>query len=149
MYMINSPPILLCLKNKKMKRTDSEVISFITWVLPLEVPLGQLLYWQVSTTATVTYSPKVCLLPFVSKKPESQLKLAQMAALSFMALLHSCTRAKSMQSCELSQRVTSLFVTLWSVAHQPPLSVGFSRQEHWNALPCPPLGDIPAPGIKP
>ena len=31
-------------KKQKMKRTDSEVISFITWVLPLEVPLGQLLY---------------------------------------------------------------------------------------------------------
>ena len=37
----------------------------------------------------------------------------------------------------------------WTVAHQAPLSVGFSRQEYWNGLPCPPPEDIPNPGIKP
>ena len=42
-----------------------------------------------------------------------------------------------------------LFVTLWTVAHQAPLSMGFSRQEYWNELPCPPPGDLPNPGIKP
>ena len=31
-----------------------------------------------------------------------------------------------------------LFVTLWSVAHQTSLSMGFSRQEYWSGLPCPP-----------
>jgi len=35
------------------------------------------------------------------------------------------------------------------VAHQAPLSMGFSRQEYWSALPCPPPGDIPYPGIEP
>ena len=34
-------------------------------------------------------------------------------------------------------------------AHQAPLSLGFSRQEHWSGLPCPPAGDLPHPGIKP
>ena len=33
-----------------------------------------------------------------------------------------------------------LFVTLWTVAHQAPPSMGFSRQEYWGALPCPPPG---------
>ena len=42
-----------------------------------------------------------------------------------------------------------LFVTLWTVAHQAPLSMGFSRQEYWSGLPCPPPGDLPNPGIKP
>ena len=42
-----------------------------------------------------------------------------------------------------------LFVTLWTVAHQAPLSMGFSRQEHWSGLPCPPPGDLPDPGIEP
>ena len=32
---------------------------------------------------------------------------------------------------------------------QTPLSIGFSRQEYWSGLPCPPLGDLPHPGIKP
>ena len=42
-----------------------------------------------------------------------------------------------------------LFVTIWPVAHQGPLSMGFSRQEYWNGLLCPPSGDLPDPGIKP
>ena len=42
-----------------------------------------------------------------------------------------------------------LFVTLWAVAFQAPLSTGFSRQEYWSALPCPPPEDLPDPGIKP
>ena len=42
-----------------------------------------------------------------------------------------------------------LFVTLWTVAHQAPLSMGFSRQEYWSGLPFPPPGDLPDPGIEP
>ena len=42
-----------------------------------------------------------------------------------------------------------LIVTQWAVAHQAPLSMGFSRQEYWSGLPCPPPGDFPDPGIKP
>ena len=41
-----------------------------------------------------------------------------------------------------------LFATLWSVAHQPILSMEFSRQEYWSGLPCPPPGDLPDPGIR-
>ena len=40
-------------------------------------------------------------------------------------------------------------MTLWIVAGQAPLSVGFSRQAYWSGLPCPPPGDLPKPGIKP
>ena len=35
------------------------------------------------------------------------------------------------------------FVTLWTIAHQAPLSMGFSRQEYWSGLPCPPPGIFP------
>ena len=42
-----------------------------------------------------------------------------------------------------------LFVTLWTAARQVSLSMGFSRQEYWSGLPCPPPGDRPNPGIKP
>ena len=41
------------------------------------------------------------------------------------------------------------FVTPWTVAQQAPLSMGFSRQEYWNGLPCPPAETLPNPGIKP
>ena len=42
-----------------------------------------------------------------------------------------------------------LFATLQTVAHQAPLSMGFSRPEPWSGLLCPPLGDLPDPGIEP
>ena len=42
-----------------------------------------------------------------------------------------------------------LFATLWSIACQAPLSVGFSRQEYWSGLPCPPAEALPKQGIKP
>ena len=41
------------------------------------------------------------------------------------------------------------FATSWTVTHQTPLSMGFPRQEYWSGLPCPPLGDLPNPGIRP
>ena len=42
-----------------------------------------------------------------------------------------------------------LFATLWTVAHQAPPSMGFSKQEYWSALPFPSPGDLPNPGIEP
>ena len=42
-----------------------------------------------------------------------------------------------------------LFATLWTVAFQAPLSMGFSRQESWSGLPFPSPGDLPDPGIEP
>ena len=55
------------------------------------------------------------------------------------------------QACmcvKLLSRV-QLFATPWTAACQAPLSRGFSRQEYWSGLPCPPPGDLPHPGIKP
>ena len=42
-----------------------------------------------------------------------------------------------------------LFVTPWTVAHQAPLSMGFSRQEYWSGLPFPSPGDLPDPRMEP
>ena len=42
-----------------------------------------------------------------------------------------------------------LFATLWTVAHQALLSMGFSWQEYWSQLPCPPPGDLPYPRTEP
>ena len=52
-------------------------------------------------------------------------------------------------ACMLSHfSQVQLFSTLWTVAHQAPLSMGFFRQEYWGGLPCPPPGDLPSPGIE-
>ena len=40
-------------------------------------------------------------------------------------------------------------MTLRTLAHQAPLSMGFTRQEYWNGLPCPLQGDLPDPAIEP
>ena len=48
----------------------------------------------------------------------------------------------------LLQRVR-LFATAWTIGHQAPLSMGFSKQEYWSRLPCPPPGHLPDPGIEP
>ena len=54
-----------------------------------------------------------------------------------------------LRSCACSViSIMSNSVTLWTVAHQAPLPMGFSRQEYWIGLPCPPSGDLPNPGIK-
>ena len=50
--------------------------------------------------------------------------------------------AQSRQSC-------LTFCNLWTVAHQAPLSMEFSRQEYWSGLPCPPSGDLPNTAIEP
>ena len=41
-----------------------------------------------------------------------------------------------------------IFVTPWTVDHQAPLSMEFSRQEYWSGLPFPTPGDLPNPGIE-
>ena len=54
--------------------------------------------------------------------------------------LDQCVLAKLLQSC--------LTLTLWTVAHQAPLPMAFSRQEYWSGLPCPSPEDLPNPRIK-
>ena len=60
-------------------------------------------------------------------------------------LYHWATREAGSSMCS----VVSDSATLWTVAWQAPLSMGFSRQEYWSGFPCPPPGDLPNPGIKP
>ena len=55
-----------------------------------------------------------------------------------------------LHACELSHfSCARFFVTLWAVAHQASLSMGFSRQEYWSGWPCPPPGDLCDPGTEP
>ena len=56
-----------------------------------------------------------------------------------------------MHACVLSHSVMPKSLQPYGlcVAHQAPLSMGFSRQEYWSGLPCPPPGDLLDPGIEP
>ena len=55
---------------------------------------------------------------------------------------------KKGKETEVAQSCLTL-CDLWTVAHQPPPSMGFSRQEYWSGLPFPSPGDLPDPGIEP
>ena len=61
------------------------------------------------------------------------------------------TGFSKMQMCCLLSHFSCvwLFETLWTLAHQAPLAMGFSRQEYHSGLPCPPPGDLPDTGIEP
>ena len=60
---------------------------------------------------------------------------AEVESLSHTHLHRMCTRAESLQSCP-----TLCDSTEWG--RQAPVSMGFSRQEYWSGLPCPPPGDL-------
>ena len=45
--------------------------------------------------------------------------------------------------------LSHFFAILWTVVHQAPLCMGFSRQEYWSGLPCPLPGDLPDLGMEP
>ena len=55
-----------------------------------------------------------------------------------------------MCACVLSHfSPVGLFLTLFTVPRKAPLSMGFSRQEYWSGLPCPPQGIFPTQGLNP
>ena len=56
-------------------------------------------------------------------------------------------KRRAKQLCMPIHSVSASVVTPWTAAHIP-LSMGFSRQEYWSGLPCPPPGDLPDPGIQ-
>ena len=68
--------------------------------------------------------------------------------LAFRIGAHVFSPVVSCRAMPSSFSHVQLFATLRTVAHQAPLSMGFSRQEYWSGLPCPPPGDLPDPGIE-
>ena len=69
------------------------------------------------------------------------------AAMSVLGL--SVTFHQNQRELSLYLSRVRLFATPWTVAHQAPLSMGFSRQEYWSGLPFPSPGDLPNPGFEP
>ena len=66
-----------------------------------------------------------------------------------MTSLHQDTYIKNVKVKMLVFQSCPTFATLWTLAHQVPLSMEFSRQEHWNGFPFPPPGDLPDAGTEP
>ena len=64
-------------------------------------------------------------------------------------VISSCLFLPCNIMCVSHSVVSDSFVTPWTVEHQTPLSMEFSRQEYWSGLPFPSPGDLPDPGIEP
>ena len=102
-------------------------LSATLWAVACQAPLSMEFsrqeYWSVLPYLTLGDLPNPGIEPTSSAS----------AALACMVL--------SRFSC------IQLSVILWTVARQAPLFMGFSRQEYWSVLPCPPPGDLPNPGM--
>ena len=83
-------------------------------------------------TASAPSIPELGALP-LARSPQSRP--------SYLHLSHMCGGLVT------ESRLT--LVTPWTIAHQAPLSVGFSRKKHGSGLPFPSPGDLPHPGIEP
>ena len=75
------------------------------------------------------------------KFQNAKLEFAMLATI-YTAFTLYCVLCLVAQSCPT-------LATLWTVARQASLSMGFSRQEYWSGLSCPPPWDLPNPGIEP
>ena len=60
-----------------------------------------------------------------------------------------CLCTVSIKCCLVAKSCPTFLVTPWTLAHQAPLSMEFSKQEYWSGLPCLPSGDLPNPVIEP
>ena len=93
-----------------------------------------LLYNKVISYMHTFYPLPLGLSPFLSSQPS---RSSQSTELSSFVVAFCSKRAFSTFELAYFSRVR-LFATLWTVAFQAPQSVGFSRQEYWSGLPCPP-----------
>ena len=82
--------------------------------------------------------------------PTTQIFSLNFSSEFHISILNAYMRCPLDVSCVLSHfSHLQLFVTLWTIARQAPLSMELYQQEHWSGLLCPPPGDLPDPGIEP
>ena len=99
-------------------------------------------HWHVHfTRVIVQHVTYVSAKLFLKKAHDSFRPVQSCSKATYKSSMCVCTHANSLQLCPT--------LCNWTVACQAPLSMGFSRQECWSGLPCPPPGDLPNTGIKP
>jgi len=94
-----------------------------------------------------------CLLWAPPPPKERVISLCSFVCLISLFIFHvtkpPTKQTQNLLACMWAQSLQSHPTLCDPVASQSPLSMGFSRQEHWNGLPCCPPGDLPNPGIEP
>ena len=140
----------------KVSSLPQPLVSWVHWLLSLascvasELGLGNTSFS--CSRKMVVESPSLMLsarIPYVFEWP------SDIHTVMFGTKAVKYLRVRSLQPNSVLAVLLScfsfvwLFATLWTVAHQAPLSTGFSRQEYWSGLPFPVPGDLPNPGIEP
>ena len=100
---------------------------------------------KVSQSCAILSDPMDCSLPGSSVHGIFQAREPSRVPLPSLRLVY-------LESEKVKVKLLShvrIFATPWTVAHQAPPSMGFSRQEYWSGLPFPSPGDLPDPGIEP
>ena len=109
--------------------------------------LTHLVYWQMNHVKGCSYIPLYCATLYLKLILDGEIVCLWFT----LNLEYRGTELKSnlsfLHGCVFSR--VQLFVTLWTVAHQAPLSMEFFRQEYWSELPFPPPGNLLDPGIEP
>ena len=126
-FMPSSVPGALCERNK--------LISW--WVIAL-LPLRRQVKWRISSKSKIILLRKLYF--------QNCFKGNFIADLGHTFRTTTCV---CVCVCVQSLSCVWLFVTPWTVAHQAPLSIELSRQEHWSGLPFPSPGDLPDPKTEP
>ena len=133
-HTVSQPPAVTC----------SLTSAFLTYLLSLfYLPFFHLAPWDRLSNSLV--APKTFFFFFLfqyhlwGKLKWRQTSITQVCVHMCWFISSICMCAQSIQSF---QSIQSDFSTLWTVALQAPLSMGFFRQEYWNGLPCPPPGDL-------
>ena len=105
--------------------------------------------WYLNSLDYSSHCDSICLL--VSALFGLQFSPLNLNSLQYLPNQNptSNTLGHKICSCCFSRCHAQLFVTPWTVAHQSPLSRGFSRQESWSWLPFPSPGNLADPRIKP
>ena len=114
----------------------------------VENDLSNLKFWSI----TVSCHTLVSYSPFSAPNLSPNSLISDSVSLSISPSLsyhhHSFQSSFSfVHACYISR--VQLFATPWTLAHQAPLSMGFSRQECWSGLPCLLPGDLPYPWMEP
>ena len=158
MESVDFIPSLSCLESWKWRGSFAHMLAFqkilpgflsVSWVPGTPAGISRPILGQHQSphvrgsSAGLTGLPrevlKSCPLPLFSAScpyPHSPLLWHDACSLTTLFVLSHFIRVR-------------LFATPWTVGHQTPLSMGFSRQEYWSGLLCLPPGDLPDPGIQP
>ena len=106
-------------------------------------PIEKTLKWsEVAQSCLTLCDPMDCSLPHSSVHGIFQARVLEWGAIAFSNTWKWKGKVKLLSH-------VWLFATPWTVAHQAPPSMGFTRQEYWSGLPFPSPEDLPKPGIKP